>query len=167
MTRANKVLDFFSSGEVATLSGLSKYMVDYLCRHGLLTASHSRDRGYGKRRRFNFTDILLAKTIKEMLSANVSVLSLRKALMELRRQLHFESPSVLRDKRILIRGGVPYLLEPAAPPRDLLAGGQMVFSFVLEIRHLWQTAEPIRARRQQTERARIERALRRQRERVA
>jgi DNA-binding transcriptional MerR regulator len=157
----------FYSGEVQQLSGLSKHMVDYLCRHGVLTVSRSQARGYGKRRRFNFTDILLARSIRELLQAGVSVLSMRTALDELRRQLHSDSPATLRDKRVVIRGGVPYLSRLDDPPTDLLARGQMAFSFVLEIEDLWQKAGPLHEQREAAKWSRIERALKTRNERIA
>jgi DNA-binding transcriptional MerR regulator len=167
MDRNPTVLVEFYTGEVQELSGLSKHMVDYLCRHGLLTVSRSKERGYGKRRRFNFTDILLARSIKELLQAGVSVLSMRAALIELRRQLHSDSPATLRDSRIVIRGGVPYLSRPDEPPSDLLARGQMAFSFVLEIEDLWQKAEPLHEKREAAKWDRIERAMKTRRERMS
>ena len=166
-TRNPNVLVEFYTGEVQILSGLSKHMVDYLCRHGILTVSRSQMRGYGKRRRFNFTDILLARSIRELLQAGVSVLSMRTALVELGRQLHSDSPAVLRDKRIVIRGGVPYLSQPDEPPTDLLARGQMAFSFVLEIEDLWQKAEPLHEQREAARRSRIERAMNARKERIS
>ena len=165
--RNPNVLGEFYTGEVQQLSGLSKHMVDYLCRHGLLTVSGPRDRGYGRRRRFSFADILLARSIKELLDAGVSVLSMRAALIELRRQLHSDPPAVLRDRRIVISGGIPYLSRPDEPPSDLLARGQMAFSFVLEIENLWSKAGPIHADRKAKERERLERALKTRKERIA
>jgi DNA-binding transcriptional MerR regulator len=143
-------------------------MVNYLCRHGLLTASlPDDDRGYGKRRRFSFTDVLLARAIREFLIAGVSVLSMRRTLEQLRRQLHVDSAAALRDKRIVIRGGVPYLSRTDEPPIDLLARGQMAFGFVLDIEDLWSRAGPLRQAREKRKRERMERALQMKRERIA
>jgi DNA-binding transcriptional MerR regulator len=157
----------FYTREVEQLSGLSKHMVDYLCRHGVLTASRSQVRGYGKRRRFDFTDILLARSIREFLEAGVSVLSMRTALIELGRQLYSDSPATLRDRRIVIRGGIPYLSKLDEPPTDLLARGQMAFGFVLEIEDLWQKAGPLHEQREVSKWNRIERALKTRKERIA
>jgi hypothetical protein len=103
----------------------------------------------------------------ELLGAGVSVLSMRTALIELGRQLHSDSPAGLRDQRIVIRGGRPYLSRPDEPPSDLLARGQMAFSFVLEIEDLWSKAKPIHANRKAKERERIERALSTRRARIS
>jgi DNA-binding transcriptional MerR regulator len=157
----------FHTREVEILSGLSKHMVDYLCRHGVLSASFSSDRHYGKRRRFSFTDVLLARSIQKLLHAGISVLSMRRALLELYKQLNSNSPSALRDRRIIIRGGIPYLSLPAKPPLNLLAGGQMAFTFVLEIEDLWLKAEPLVAQRQAALVERIQRAQKKRQERLA
>lgn len=165
--QSSVVAEYFYAGEVAALAGLTKHMVNYLCRHGLLTVSHSKDRGYGKRRRFNFTDVLLARSIRQLLDAGVSVLSLREALLTLRKQLQTDSLGVLRDKRIMFCAGKPYLCEPDKAPRELLRNGQMVFSFVLDVEELWKTAGPLQKKRRESERARLERTLRHRQERIA
>jgi len=161
------VVQEFYTGDVQNLTGLSKHMVDYLCRHGLLNASRSPKRGYGNRRRFDFTDVLLARSIKKLLDSNVSVLSLREALTELRRRLHSQSSTVLRDQRIVIRNGVPYLVQPDGPLSDLTAGGQMAFSFVLDVEDLQQRAGPVQAQREVDRSARIARAQRTRQERIS
>jgi|SRR6185437_15037873 len=157
----------FRTGEVQRLSGLTKYMVDYLCRHGLLSASLSQGRGYGKRRLFSFTDILLARSLKKLLAGGISVLALRTVMAQLHEELNSDSPAVLRDTRVVIRGRKVYLSKPDRFPSDLMAGGQLSFSFVLEIEELWDHAEPIRAARRAAEVERLNRALRIRRERKA
>jgi DNA-binding transcriptional MerR regulator len=162
---AGQVIDHFLTGELQELAGLSKPMVDYLCRHGLLQASKSRGRGYGKRRRFDFSDVLLARSIRKLLDAEVSVLSMRNALVQLRRLLDAEA--TLRDRRIVIRDRVAYLTQPNRPAVNLLAGGQMTFSFLLDIEDTWRKAEPLVVKRKATDRARIERAIKKRKERMA
>lgn len=161
-----EVIDHFLTGELRELAGLTKPMVDYLCRHGLLQPSKSprRERGYGKRRRFDFSDVLLARSIRKLLDADVSVLSMRTALIQLRQLLGEQA--TLRDRRIVICDGVPHLTQPDRPPVNLLSGGQMTFSFVLDIKDTWRKAEPLAIRRKESERARIEKAARTRKERL-
>jgi len=54
---------------------------------------------------------ILARESLELLSADVSVLNMRKTLRTLHEQLHSQSVAPLRDKRIIIRRGIPYLSE--------------------------------------------------------
>jgi DNA-binding transcriptional MerR regulator len=166
MTQKPVVRSDFISSELQALSGLGKHMVDYLCRHGLLTASGSKDRGFGKRRRFSFADVLLARTISKLLEAGVSVLAMRAVLRHLGQQLRTSAVPALRDTRVAICNGKPYLSEPNKPPTDLLAGGQMVFSFTLDVEELWKKAGPLRARRLDEQAQRTNRALRTRRERM-
>jgi len=158
--RAKKVVrEFFYSAELQALSGLSKHMVDYLCRHGLIVPSVSlKERRHGKRRLFAFTDILVARSIAALLAAGVSVLSLRKAFLTLRDDLDLKNAVRLTDKRIIIRDGIPLLLEPNQPPVDLTTGGQMVFSFVLEVEATRKRADSLWTRREAIVKKRLKRA---------
>ena len=161
------VIQSFRTAEVQALAGLTKHMVDYLCRHGLLPASGSPTRGRGKLRSFDFTDILVARAIRKLLDAGVSVLAMQTAMSQLRNLLHTDSPAALGDKRIVIAGGVPHLSLPDQAPINLLAGGQMAFSFVLEIEDMWQRAAPLLEHRRAAMRARLERARQLKKERLA
>ena len=156
---SKKVVDHYLAGEVAKLAGLSRHMIDYLCRHGVLTASVSGKRGYGVQRQFNFADILLARTIRELLDSGVSVLAMKRALRTLRGLLESGVPASLRDTGVVIRGGVPYLAEPGEAPIDLLSKGQLAFSFVLDVEQLWNRATRVHAKREANTRDRIKRAL--------
>ena len=162
------VASHYLTGEVARLSGLSKHMIDYLCRHGLLTASMSGAcRGYGRHRKFSFTDVLLAKSIGHLLQADVSIMAMRKALATLRDVLHRDVAEDLRDHRVVIKGGVPLLIPHGAAPINLLAKGQLTFGFILEAEDLWRRAERERKQRLAMMAARMERAAQLRKERVA
>jgi DNA-binding transcriptional MerR regulator len=165
--RSSSVVDSFLSGELAGLTGLSKHMVDYLCRHGLLSPSSSNRRGYGQRRMFGFTDVLVARSIKQLLDADVSVLNMRRSLTTLRDKLHVQSAIAFTDTRIVIRGGTPYLSEPHLPPIDLTAGGQMAFCFVLEVADLRKRAEALQDRRKKAHAKQSLRATKFRSERIA
>lgn len=165
MENTSPILEFHSR-DLQALSGLSKYMVDYLCRHGLLSASRSSARGYGMRRRFSFTDVLLARALRKLLEAGVSVLAMRAVMSQLGHQLQSTTTHVLRDTRVVICRGKPYLSELNKPPADLLAGGQLAFSFVLEVEDLWRKAEPLEAKRKLALRQRVDKALRTRKERI-
>jgi DNA-binding transcriptional MerR regulator len=167
--KQSNITEFFYAGEVENLSRLSRHMLDYLCRHGLIYPSLSENRGFGMRRRFSFTDVLLARSIAALLAANVSVLNMRKSLKTLRDLLHLESASAatLSDKRIIIRGGTPFLSEPHRPPVDLTASGQMAFCFVLDVEDLWKRAETLQRSRKAASEKRKLRALELRRRRIA
>jgi DNA-binding transcriptional MerR regulator len=165
--QTSEVVHSFRTAEVQALTGLSKHMVDYLCRHGLLPVSGSPDRGYGKIRAFDFTDILVGRAIRKLLDSGVSVLAMRTSMSQLRNLLHSDAPATLRDRRIVISGGIPHLSLPDQAPINLLAGGQMAFSFVLEIEELWQKAAPLLEQRRATTRVRLERARQTRKERMA
>ena len=144
----DSVSSYFLTGEVAKLSGLPATMIDYLCRHGLLTASATEktSKGRGVRRRFNFRDVLLARSIQHLLRSNVSVVKLRRALKTLGKILPDTTPDVLRDKCIVIKGQKPYFDEAGKPAVDLTQG-QMVFAFMLDADELWERGEKMRRER--------------------
>jgi DNA-binding transcriptional MerR regulator len=165
--KPNVLAAAFTSGEVERLSGLSKHMVDYLCRHGLIRPSMSPQRGYGKRRRFGFADILLARSLHALLASGVTVLTMRQALQTLREKLHIEAAQALRDKRIAIIDDAAYFSLPHQAPVELTKHGQMAFSFVLDIAQLGKRAESMRKARQIAIAERLRKAFDMRRRRIA
>ena len=143
-----KISSYYLTGEVAKLSGLTATMVDYLCRHGLLTAGATTGSATkrGVRRRFTFRDVLLARSIHHLLKSNVSVVKLRQALKTLATLLPAAGPQGLRNKCIVIKGQRPYLNEPGRPAVDLTQG-QLAFAFMLDADDLWEKGERMRKAR--------------------
>jgi DNA-binding transcriptional MerR regulator len=120
----------FSPAQVARISGLSVYMVDYLCRTELVVPSGNTQRGRGRVRRYTFGDVVLLRVISKLLKQGISVLGFRKSFLSARNR-----QSNVRDllaRRYLVTDGVRVYLQN----RDVLERidtGQLSFAFVLDL----------------------------------
>lgn len=111
-------------------------MLDYLERTGVFLRSDPKRRG--KRRQYGFRDLLVLKVIKSLLDQGVAVHTLKSALEEFQRWKWRAEPSVLEDKdgglRFLIASaGAVYFAHSADVLVELSKGGQLAFSFVLDL----------------------------------
>jgi DNA-binding transcriptional MerR regulator len=127
----------------AELSGIgSVAMLDYLQRTGVFFPRGKRGaRGRGKSRRYEFRDILTLKAIRRLLDAGVSVLAIRKALEAFQKHTWSADPATLEDGNGAVRYMVAsatsiYLAKDANFLIDLLAKGQLAFSFILDLDRL-------------------------------
>ncbi|WP_286829351.1 MULTISPECIES: MerR family transcriptional regulator [Kordiimonas] len=117
------------------------YMVDYLCKEGLVEPStqNGRVRGRGRKRLFTFQDLLLLRLYRKLLDAGVSVKKLKQALrdseelsrMEVtRRSIKIGQKEVHRfyadSENVYIRAENEQVIQAGT-------GGQMVFSFMVSL----------------------------------
>lgn len=124
--------DHFETSDIVRHSKLSAHMVTYLIRSKVLCPTLSKIRRRGVRRRFSFTDLLLARAIAKLLNAKVEVSSIRSALRTLRQKLDETPPSVLATRRVVIVGQAVYLTHKDAAVVELTAHGQLAFHFMLD-----------------------------------
>ncbi len=91
-------IDSYSARRAAELCGFGTVaMLDYLERSGVFTRSQAAG-GRGKRRRYNFRDLVVLKVIKVLLDNGASVASLKTALREFQQWRWRAEPTVLEDK---------------------------------------------------------------------
>jgi len=128
-----KVRSHFDLHAAAAISGLTPYMVDYLCRSGVLVPGGSNDRGRGKRRRYLFGDVVMLRALAKLLAHGISVARLKVALQGLEKYYpHITIKSV--PAQYLCSNGIEvYFAEAPDVVRDLKTG-QLAFAFVLEVR---------------------------------
>lgn len=129
-SKSSKVVSWFSVNEAARHSGLTVYMVDYLCRNGLVKPTGCTKRGRGCVRKYTFSDILLLRVISELLSKGVSVLGLKKSLAALQKR-RGATNDILKKKYLATDGKNIYLEDKGV--LELLSSGQLAFAFVLEL----------------------------------
>lgn len=132
------VKDHFTTDDLVRYARLSRHMVNYLCRYGVLEPTLSTQRRRGLLRRFSYADLLLGRAVATLLSGGVSVIALRRALTTLRRKLRMVPLALFQSRAIAIVGGGVYVFEPGQPPMDLAANGQLAFHFVLDANQLPQ-----------------------------
>jgi DNA-binding transcriptional MerR regulator len=126
--------EWFSTSKAAALSGLSKAMVNYLCRHGLVEPTCECQRGHGSRRHYSFGDVVTLRLVARLSESGVSVLRLKAALRKLR-SVHPEiTLSSLPGKRVVTDGKDIFWRDEETLERAL--DGQLTFAFVVELRQL-------------------------------
>ncbi len=135
------VKEHFTTADLVRYSRLSRDMVNYLCRYGVLEPALSTERRRGLVRKFSYADLLLARAVATLLSAGVSVIGLRQALGTLRRKLRAVPLAVFQSRAVSIVGNGVYVSEPGQAPVDLTANGQLVFHFLLDASQLSQANE--------------------------
>lgn len=116
------------------MAGLTLYMVDYLCRHGLVTPSGNDARGRGRRRQYTFPDIVLLRVVAKLLGQGISVLGFRKSFLSAKqRQANVRE---ILARRYLVTDGVRVYLQNDGV-LERIDSGQTSFAFVMDL-------EPVR-----------------------
>jgi len=128
-----KLKDWFTAAEASQLSGLTFDMVNYLCRHDLVSPSKGSKRGRGTRRRYGFTDIILLRVISKLLQNGVSPLRLKDNLTALKGR-GVKANELLTTRFVVTDGFNIYFKDDGVI--ELLSSGQMAFAFVLELSKL-------------------------------
>lgn len=160
--RIDNLKTHFLSKELSALSGLSQYMVSYLCRERLLKPKvlsaerHGTERRFGKARLFSFADVLLARSIRKLLVAGVSVKQVQLSIQVLEAKLG-KAPEDLTRLHVTIIGKRIYLEPSSGPPVDLTHDGQLAFSYMLEVDQLRSEAGRLVAGRTESDRERVRR----------
>jgi DNA-binding transcriptional MerR regulator len=120
--------DGFRVPEVCKVVGISYRQLDYWARTGLVTPSVKDAGGSGTQREYSFKDLVLLRTIKNLLDAGVSLQSIRRAIEYLREQLGTEPSSVT----LVSDGRRVYACTSPDEIVDLLSRGQGVFAIALD-----------------------------------
>ena len=136
LTVSEVVKDHFTTHDLVRYAKLSRHMVNYLCRYGVLGPTLSTERRRGLVRRFSYADLLLGRAVATLLAGGVSVIALRRALGTLRRKLKAVPLALFQSRAIAIAGSGVYVAEPGQAPLDLCANGQLAFHFVLDANQL-------------------------------
>jgi DNA-binding transcriptional MerR regulator len=124
------LVEWHTAKAAARISGLSEDMINYLCRHSIVTPSHGKKRGRGTVREYTYADVLLLRLIAKLLTQGVSALKLKKCLAALqKRGSHTED--LISKKYVLTDGHNVYFGDSAAV--EIMSSGQMVFAFVLDL----------------------------------
>jgi len=130
--------DWFNKRDIVKLTGLSKYMIDYLCRTKMITPSStgSRGRGRGKARRFSFGDVVQLRTYGELLKQGISVKRLKDAQESWKK--HFaESNQHTPPKRFLMTDGEHlFFCHSEDVVEELDKKGQYSFRFIVDIQQI-------------------------------
>jgi len=125
----------FTRREIAQLSGLTLPMVNHLALFGYLQAAYRPGReGRGSPRYYSYRDLVIARLISRLSSAGVELKRLKDSLVDLQRHEMWDAlgPSGTLPLLVVSDGRV-FLPERDGAIRDLSAGGQLAFAFVLDL----------------------------------
>jgi DNA-binding transcriptional MerR regulator len=132
----------FTARQAAKLAGFrTTYMLDYLCRTGIVQPTASPCAGRGRRRMYSFQDVVLLRGLARLLTRGLPVNRLKKALATLQKTV-MRKPDSSFPVRFLATDGFR-VFYPASNVSvvDLTANGQLAFAFLLDMHVL---AEEVR-----------------------
>ena len=138
------IIEDHDARNAARLAGLgSVEMIDYLERSGVFFPTKKRSKNRGKRRRYTFRDVLVLKTISVLLSNGASVSNLKHALEGLQRIRWKADETVLEDevgslRHLIVSSQRIYFARSRDELVDLAAGGQLAFSFLIDLDSIHQ-----------------------------
>ena len=115
------------------LTGITRDMLNYLCRVSIVVPSASRrqgERGHGVRRRYSFTDLISFKVVKRLTESGVSPLKVKSAIRELHRM--GISLTTLPATRVVIFERSVYKWDGEGDPFRVF-DGQKAFGFILDL----------------------------------
>jgi DNA-binding transcriptional MerR regulator len=147
-TSRSKVLENFSFGEVARLSGVKPRTLDHWAATGFLPPSIREAVGTGTRRAYSFSDIVAARVVRDLRSAGASLQGLRKVVKELRKG---EFNQTFAEVRLIVSGNDVYLKNGQDLMSFLRYPGQV--HFPITILDLEATIKAIRSEAEKTMRA--------------
>jgi DNA-binding transcriptional MerR regulator len=136
------IIEFHDARTAAQLAGLgSVAMVDYLERSGVFVPTRKRGKRRGYKRRYCFRDVLVLKTIGTLLRNGASVANLKGALDSFQRIPWKAEEAVLEDRlgplrHLVVSSNKIYLARSREELIDLAAGGQLSFSFLIDLEKL-------------------------------
>ncbi len=121
----------YTLAQTEKLVGLSRPMLEYLCRLGIVRPTAASCRGRGRKRLYGFADLVLLRVVSRLLSNGISVARMRAGLTGLRKRCP-ELASALQ-KSVLVTDGVRVYLLDKNGSLEELQFGQLAFAFVVEL----------------------------------
>jgi DNA-binding transcriptional MerR regulator len=110
-------------------------MLDYLARTGVLVPSYLGHPGKGRDRLYSFGDIVLLRSLAQILKGGISVRKLRQAFQTLISK-HPEITPTSIPARYLVTDGVQVFLRNDGTLEELTARRQLAFAFVVKLEKL-------------------------------
>nr|WP_257786337.1 helix-turn-helix domain-containing protein [Aurantiacibacter gangjinensis] len=135
-------IDSVGSRRAAKICGFRTVaMLDYLERSGVFVRRAPGEKRRGKGRRYGFRDLLVLKVMSHLLSNGASVQTLKKSLLEFQNEKWATDRASLshgddKIRYLTVSAGNLYFSDSSKNLYDMTKGGQMVFSFVIDLDHL-------------------------------
>jgi DNA-binding transcriptional MerR regulator len=123
----------FSPSFASRVSGLSTWMIGYLCREGFVAPIVSNKGVRGKQRRFSYSDLLVMRTLALLLKRGVEIKRLRESLDVLRRKYPQLSPTELPFRFLVTDGNQIFESVSTDHVLRLDYSAQYEFCFVIDL----------------------------------
>lgn len=127
--------EWFTAAQAARLSGLSRAMLNYLCREAVIEPSCNCSRGHGTPRHYSFGDVVALRLVAKLSEVGISSLRLRKGLQHLKQFQPGITLSALPASHIVTDGQHIYL-RGKNDSLERATDGQYTFAFVIELDQL-------------------------------
>jgi DNA-binding transcriptional MerR regulator len=128
------IKEIFDINEVSAYAGFSSpWMVDYLCRSGIVTPSRLARPGRGKKRLFSYSDVIILRALNELLKKGISVNRLAKKLRAQRKNLRLIEYNNIPFRYLLTNGVEVFLKNEAGALEQFDNSGQYCFMFVVDL----------------------------------
>lgn len=125
---------FYSTKQAAHLSGLPRTTLDYLMRTDLVVPSLIETKPKrGIARKYSFGDIVLLRAVAQLINLGISITRLKQALRQLFETHHEITPGTIPGRYLVTDGTNVYFRTDKHSIESLNEGGQLAFSFILEI----------------------------------
>jgi DNA-binding transcriptional MerR regulator len=135
-----KIIESFSAGEAAQITGVSYRNLDHWARTKFITPSVSEAKGTGSERRYAFNDLVALRVARELREGGISTQALRRVVDKLRTLRGLENP--LAYSRLVVVGSDVKLVDDCNDVISLLEQpGQASFAFMVDVR---RTVERVR-----------------------
>jgi len=144
--------DGYRVPDVCRIVGISYRQLDYWARTGLVNPSVRAAGGSGTQRLYSFQDLVQLRMIKNLLDTGVSLQSIRKAIVYLRKHMGAQPSSVT----LMSDGQRVYACESEDEIIDLVKSGQAVFAIALD--KIWTDLEGSVGKRRQAGKPAVARA---------
>ena len=127
---------FYTTKQAAHLTRMPRTTLDYLVRTELVKPSlglAEPKRGIG--RRYSFGDLVLLRAVAQLVHLGVSITRLKQALKHLFETHHEITPGTIPGRYLVTDGTNVYFRTDNHSIESLNEGGQLAFSFILEIQN--------------------------------
>ncbi|WP_141237161.1 MerR family transcriptional regulator [Sphingopyxis sp. GW247-27LB] len=136
------IFESFPAKKAAELAGFNTVaMLDYLQRVGVFVPRRRDKKTRGKRRAYEFRDVLVLKAIKRLLDSGASVSNLKRSLSQFQKMKWSADEATLEDaagviRYLIVSGNSVYLRKDPDMIVDLCRKGQLTFSFIIDLDNL-------------------------------
>ena len=130
--KQNAIKTHFVLHEAVTITGFTKYMLDYLAREGIFTPNSEKRGRRGLRRRYTYADLVLLRALHKICAAKGKIRHLKDALLQFRKEFGPLRPGQKLDSQLFVQGDELCVYTSSEGGRQLRTG-QITFSFVIDL----------------------------------